>query len=196
MLDTNEPYHSPIHRLSPKIKLSALIMVSIGLCFITNLWALSISLGFILMLYFVAKIALKKLWMPLRPIAIIGCIMLLVAIGNNNWIGGVQVIIRLAILLLFSSLITLTTTTAELMDGLNSLLRVLSYVGVNHKKISLSLSLAIRFIPLMVNIFEEIRVAQRSRGLEYSFISTIVPTIIKMLKTAEDIAEAIESRSW
>ncbi|MBX9889817.1 MAG: energy-coupling factor transporter transmembrane protein EcfT [Amoebophilaceae bacterium] len=192
----NEPYHSSIHRVSPKLKLIVLVMFSIGLCFITNLWVLSISLGVIWMLYFIAKITLKKLFMPLRPIAIIACIIFLVQVGTNNWLSGLAVVFRLSILLLFSSLITLTTSTSELLDGLNSLLRVLSYVGVNPKKISLSLSLAIRFIPLMVSIFEEIRIAQRSRGLEDSFISTIIPTIIKMLKTAEDIAEAIESRGW
>jgi len=196
MLNRNEPYRSPIHRLSPKIKLAALVIVSSGLFLITNLWVLSISLGFIWILYFVAKIDPKNLLKPLCPIAIIVCMILLVHIGTNNWIIGLQVIFRLAILLLFSSLITLTTAVSELLDGLNAFLRVFSYIGVNHKKISLSLSLAIRFIPLMVSLFEEIRVAQRSRGLEHSFISTIIPTIIKMLKTAEDIAEAIESRGW
>ncbi len=83
-----------------------------------------------------------------------------------------------------------------MIDSLNEILILLSYVGINHKKISLSLSLAIRFIPVIVSIFQEISVAQRTRGLERNFIATIIPTIIKILKTAKNIAEAIESRSW
>ncbi|WP_342268326.1 energy-coupling factor transporter transmembrane component T [Candidatus Tisiphia endosymbiont of Empis tessellata] len=143
-----------------------------------------------------AKIPLQKLFIQLRQIIIILLIILLVHIFTNNWIVGVQVITRFATLLLFASLITLTTRISEMIDSLNEILILLSYVGINHKKISLSLSLAIRFIPVIVSIFQEISVAQRTRGLERNFIATIIPTIIKILKTAKNIAEAIESRSW
>ncbi|WP_341755524.1 energy-coupling factor transporter transmembrane protein EcfT [Candidatus Tisiphia endosymbiont of Ptychoptera albimana] len=195
-LDTYYQYNSPIHRLSPRIKLYSLVVFSSGLFLVSNLFLLSISLFFTFFLYFIAKIPLQKLFIQLRQIIIILLIILLVHIFTNNWIIGVQVTIRFATLLLFASLITLTTRISEMIDSLNEILILLSYVGINHKKISLSLSLAIRFIPVIVSIFQEISVAQRTRGLERNFIATIIPTIIKILKTAENIAEAIESRSW
>ncbi|MDR0296929.1 MAG: energy-coupling factor transporter transmembrane protein EcfT [Rickettsia sp.] len=195
-LDSYYQYNSPIHRLSPKIKLYSLIIFSSLLFLISNLFLLTTSLLFTFLLYFIAKVPLQKLLIQLRPIAVILLIIVLLHIFTANWIVGIQVVIRFSTLVLFASLITLTTRISEMIDSLNEILVLLSYVGVNHKKVSLSLSLAIRFIPMIVSIFQEITIAQRTRGLERNFIAILIPVIIKVLKTTENIAEAIESRSW
>ncbi len=70
-LDTYYQYNSPIHRLSPGIKLYFLVVFSSGLFLVSNLFLLSISLFFTFFLYFIAKIPLQKLFIQLRPITII-----------------------------------------------------------------------------------------------------------------------------
>lgn len=187
------PSNSPIHRLSSTVKLCCLVAFSSALFLTSNLFLLSISLLFTLFLYLIAKVPLQKLLTLLRPI----CMVLIVAlISYNSWIIGLKAVIRLGVLILFSSLITLTTRITEITDSIEKLLVLLAHTGLDHRKISLALSLTLRLIPVISRSFKEVRTAQRARGLERNFITIVIPTIIKTLKMAENIAEAIEARSW
>lgn len=184
---------SPIHRLSSTVKLCCLVTFSSALFLTSNLFLLSISLLFTLFLYIIAKVPLQKLLTQLRPI----CMVLIVAFINyNNWAVGLKAVIRFGVLILFSSLITWTTRISDITDSIEKLLVLLSHTGLDHRKISLSLSLTLRFIPVISRSFQEVRIAQRARGLDRNFITIVIPTIIKTLKMAENIAEAIEARSW
>jgi biotin transport system permease protein len=68
--------------------------------------------------------------------------------------------------------------------------------GVNPEKLSLMLSLALRFIPLLFEKFQEIREAQRARGLDRNFLALLMPLLIKTLRMANDLTEAIDSRGY
>ncbi|WP_339043948.1 energy-coupling factor transporter transmembrane protein EcfT [Cardinium endosymbiont of Tipula unca] len=184
---------SPIHRLSPTVKLCCLIIFSSALFLTSNLLVLNISLLVTLFLYLIAKVPLQKILVQLRPI----CMMLIIVlISYNSWTVGLKAAIRFGVLILFSSLITLTTRISDMTDSIEKLLVVSSHIGLDHRKISLAISLALRFIPVISSSFQEIRIAQRARGLDRNFITMVIPTIIKTLKMAENIAEAIEARSW
>lgn len=89
----------------------------------------------------------------------------------------------------------LTTRTSVMIDALESFLKPLSCIGVDPSKCSLALSLTIRFIPLIIKIFNEVRIAQNVRGLEKNLIATAIPIILNIFRMADNIAEAIEARS-
>jgi len=110
--------------------------------------------------------------------------------------SGVLVIARLAALMLMAALVTLTTRTTEMIDALEKGLFWLRYVRINPAKVSLALSLAMRFIPVLAAIVAEVREAQKARGLDRSLIAIAIPVIVRTLKMADDIAAALEARAY
>lgn len=186
---------SIIHRLSPKLKLVTLTSVSTFSFLFYNLYFYIGSLFIILFLYFLANIPLHKLKEQVRPTFYL----LLIIFGTHviwyDWLDGIKIITRFAVLILLGSLVTLTTHTSDMIDTLDSLLKPLSRLGIDTRKVSLALSLAIRFIPIIMKVFNEVRIAQSVRGLEKNLLATILPSVVKILKTADEVAEAIESRS-
>ena len=69
-------------------------------------------------------------------------------------------------------------------------------VGVNPAKVSLMLSMTLRFIPLLIGKYHEIREAQKVRGLERSITAIVVPLLVKTLRMAAELTDAIESRCY
>ena len=69
-------------------------------------------------------------------------------------------------------------------------------IGVNPAKVSLAISLALRFIPVLAAVTSEVREAQRARGLDANILAIAVPVVVRTLKMADDIAAAIEARSY
>ena len=94
------------------------------------------------------------------------------------------------------STITLTTKTSDMLASLERALHPLKPLGVNPEKVSLAISMVLRFIPVIATVASEIRDAQRARGLDRSILAMIVPLIIRTLKMADDVADAIEARSF
>lgn len=114
----------------------------------------------------------------------------------GDWIDGIKVILRLYNIILFASWVLLTTSHSEIIEGLTTLLKPLSYIGIKPAQVSLSFTLAIRFMPLIIDTFNEIKMAQKARGIDKNFTAILIPLIIKTIKMADGIAEAIEARSW
>ena len=83
-----------------------------------------------------------------------------------------------------------------LIDGIERGLPFLRPLGVNPAKVSLALSLALRFIPVLAQITQEVREAQRVRGLENSVIALAIPLFVRPLRMSDDIADAIEARGY
>ena len=93
-------------------------------------------------------------------------------------------------------LVTLTTKMSDMIDVVERVIRPLGYVGINPSKVSMMLSMVIRFIPLMMREAQEILEAQRARGLDRNAIALLVPLLIKTLKMADDLSDAIEARGY
>ena len=97
---------------------------------------------------------------------------------------------------MFASLVTLTTKTSDLLASLERAMQPLRPIGVNPEKVSLAISMVLRFIPVISTVASEIRDAQRARGLDQSIVAMVVPLIIRTLKMADDVADAIDARSF
>ncbi|MCW7760886.1 energy-coupling factor transporter transmembrane component T family protein [Photorhabdus luminescens] len=190
------PGSSFLHRVSPGLKIISLVILGTLLFVVPRIDLSVTALTGIVLLYLLAKISLKTAWMQLRPALWILVLIFIVQLLLHHWTAGVLVVVRLASLLLLASLVTLTTRSSDMIGALEKGLGWLYYLGINPGKVSLALSLTLRFIPVLGSITAEVREAQKARGLDKSIIAIAVPVIVRMLKMADDISAAIEARSY
>ncbi|MCW1875527.1 energy-coupling factor transporter transmembrane protein EcfT [Erwinia sp. INIA-01] len=190
------PGNSFIHRLPSGIKILSLALVG-TLLFVFPLLAVVLStLVVVATLYPLAGIGPKIMLLQLKPLLWVLALLFAVQWWMVDWVSGVLVVARLSALLLLAALVTLTTRTTDMIDALESGLSWLRFLRINPAKVSLALSLALRFIPVLAAITTEVREAQKARGLDRSVIAVAIPVIVRTLKMADDIAAALEARAY
>ncbi|SHK29171.1 biotin transport system permease protein [Shimia gijangensis] len=196
MLDLYSPGTSYLHRLGPGPKILTMMLGGTGLFLFDSLPIACAAFIAIAALYPVAGLTAKQAWAQIRPLLWIFAIFF----ALQWWLSGLTtaafVVIRLAALILLASLVTLTTRASDMIDSLTHALGFLRPFGANPAKIGLSISLALRFIPVLAQITQEVREAQKTRGLERSVIATALPVAIRTIKMADDISDAIEARGY
>jgi len=213
---------SVLHRLDPRVKLVATFMFIISLFIVKNF------VGYILAaLFLVTGIALSKVppKFIFRGMKTIFFLLLITMIFNlfltpgkelvSFWkititYEGIKMAVMMAIRLIFlitgSSLMTLTTTPNNLTDGLERLLRPLKVVRVPVHEISKMMSIALRFIPILMEETDKIMKAQMARGADFesgsiinrakSLVPLLVPLFISAFRRANDLAMAMEARCY
>lgn len=167
------------------------------LLFLYESLALTIAaLALTLLLYRLAGIPPRKMLAQIRPLLWIFALFF----ALQYWLSGpmlaAYVVLRLATLVLLASLVTLTTRSSDMIDAMTRALSLLKPLGVNPGKVSLAISLALRFIPVLAQITAEVREAQKARGLERSVIAVAMPVAIRTLKMADDISNSIDARGY
>ncbi|MBO9472922.1 energy-coupling factor transporter transmembrane protein EcfT [Shimia sp. R10_1] len=196
MLDLYSPGHSPLHRMRPSLKMGAL-MVGATLLMINQSLPITVAAALaILALYPLAQLTLKQAFAQVRPLLWIFVLFFAVQWYFSGLTLATYVVLRLAALILLASLVTLTTRSSDMIDTMTRALRLLRPLGVNPAKVSLAISLALRFIPVLAQIMTEVREAQKARGLERSVIAVAMPMAIRAIKMADDISDAIDSRGY
>ncbi|NDW05852.1 energy-coupling factor transporter transmembrane component T family protein [Jiella pacifica] len=186
---------SRLHRAGPGRKLLALILGGTLLLAISSLWLAALGVLMVLALYGLAGFGPRILWAQLRPIAFVLAILFLAQLWLATPAEAVLVVLRFAALVLAAGLVTLTTRTSDLVAAIERGLSPLSRLGLDVAKISLAISLAIRFIPAIGQIAGEVREAQLARGRRPSPLTLVVPVIVRLLKMADEITDAIDARS-
>ncbi|MFZ5965484.1 energy-coupling factor transporter transmembrane component T family protein [Thalassococcus sp. BH17M4-6] len=196
MFELYRPGQSFLHRLPAGAKVLALALCGTVVFLIGQLWLIAFCLLAALALYPLSRLPLATAWAQIRP-ALWILVAILIAQGLiNGWTAGAFVVARFAALLLLAGLLTLTTRVSDMIDGIERGLWMLKYLGLNPAKISLALSLALRFIPVLAQITAEVREAQKVRGLDRSIVAVAVPVVTRTLRMSDDIAEAIEARGY
>lgn len=185
---------TPVHRIAPGWKLLALVLLGTILFLFESWWVLLPIVLFVALGYRLAGLKPTHALGALRPLWWILAAIFVVQIIFADPATAFFVIIRLAVLILAATLVTLTTRTSEFVDAIHA--------GLAHApdwvpgdKIALAIAMTFRFIPRIRTQFLEIRDAQRARGLERNPVALLVPLIVRTLKDADDIARAIEARS-
>lgn len=217
------PGNSFIHRLDPRTKLM-IIFSFVCVIFFANHWT-----GYLLFtLFTIYSIALSKVSLPflLKGITPIWFFIVLTFFlhilitreGEVLWeIGsfpiyeegiqrGIEISWRLLILVVFTSLLTLTTAPMEITDALESLLSPLKRWKLPIHELALMMSISLRFIPTLMDETDRISKAQASRGVDlksgtlkdrmYASIPLLIPLFIGAFKRAEDLATAMEVRGY
>lgn len=188
--------NSALHRAAAGLKVLALMLLGTGVFLIPDWPVLVGVLVSVLLLYPVAGFGPRVLWAQIRPILWLLVLFFAVQLWLNDWQAGLVVIFRLAAIVAFAGLVTLTTKTSDMLAALERAMQPLARFGVNPEKVSLAFSMVLRFIPVIAQVGHEIRDAQRARGLDKSVLALVVPLIIRTLKTADDVADAIDARSF
>lgn len=187
---------SPIHRLPPAIKLIALFGFSLLLFAVQSPIVLAALAGMVL----AATLALcrpalmqwLKAW-PLLLTIVIVVVWTAVVTGPGP---ALVALLRLGSLSLFATVVTTTTSAGQFIETITALALPLERIGIgNARDIGLAIGLVIRFVPDMHARYGAIVDAHRARGLKPSVRTIIAPMLIGTLKSADDIADAIDARS-
>lgn len=189
------PGHSPLHRAAPGVKLLTLLAAGIGVFLVRDSAALLLLLAGVLGLYALAGLGARTVWAQLKPSLALLLFFLAVQGLTAGWAAGAVTALRFGVMILLASLLTLTTRTSDLLAALERALRPLARVGVDPERVSLALSLTLRFIPVIAQVVQDVQEAQRARGLERNLVALAVPVIVRTLKMADDVADAIDARS-
>lgn len=214
---------SVIHKLDPRVKLFWTLMYIIGLFVAGNLAGYIISTTFLVVAIVLSRVPFKRLLGGLKSIMFVlifsGMFTLFFTTGEHvigEWwiftlsVEGIfkagEMVYRLMLLLVGSSIMTLTTTPTDIADGLEKAFSPLNYIKVPVHEISMMISIAFRFIPILMEETDKIMKAQKARGADFEtggiikkakgMIPLLVPLLISAIKRAMDLANAMEARCY
>lgn len=217
------PADSILHKLDPRVKLMATFAVIILLFVANDFWGYLFSGVCVFGVMLLSKIPLKFIFKGLRSIIFI---ILFTVVFNIFFVHGETTLIefwfiqitlegiytslrlasRLVMLVLVSSILTLTTSPLQLTDGIEYGLKPLKKIGVPSHEIAMMMTIALRFIPTLMEEVDKISKAQMARGAEFdtgsiidkakAMIPLLVPLFISAFTRAEELAMAMESRCY
>ena len=216
------PADSVIHKLDPRVKLFGTLIYIISLFVFKGLPAFILAAIFLVVLIKLSKVPFSYMVKGLKTIVLI---MLFAAVFNlfltpgtklvSFWIFtityeglkyAVVMMVRLIFLIIGTSLMTLTTTPNELTDGLEKALSPLKYIKVPVHEIAMMMSIALRFIPILIEETDKIMKAQMARGADFehgnliqkakNMVPLLVPLFVSAFRRANDLAMAMEARCY
>ena len=217
------PGNSFVHKLDArtKIVLTLLFLIFIFVC--KNFYSLGLLCGFAVTVYLLSRLSPKlalKSFKPLLPIILLTTILQLYYTQNGNVIfswkfisitdSGVYMAIFIAVrifaLLLMSSLLTYTTSPTDLTDAIEKLMSPLRVFKVDIHTFAMMMTIALRFIPTLIDEIDRIMSAQKSRGAEFengnllkrvkALFPIFIPLFISAFKRAIELADAMSCRCY
>lgn len=189
------PGNTVLHRAHPTVKFVALVVFIIfATAWPVEPWQSMSVLIAALALYPAAGVPPGVAWRQLVPL-----LPILLFLGAFSWwqngaARALTMLISLLATIAAANLLTLTTTVEELLDALDTSLRPLSRLGVRTDLISLTIALTIRLIPLMLATANEVLDARKARGTGFSFAAFGIPLVIRSVRRAKMIGEALMAR--
>lgn len=217
-------YHedSPIHRLDPRNKIVGSLIFMLSLFLFNNFICYAIAALFLFVVIMLSKVPVKFIFKGMKSIFFLmmltvvynlflttGDVLVkfwIFSITKQGIIAAVYMLIRLTLLITGSSVMTLTTTPSRLTDGLESLMKPLKIFRVPVHEIAMMMSIALRFIPILMEEMDKIMKAQMARGADFesknivkrvkSLIPLLVPLFISAFRRANDLALAMEARCY
>lgn len=213
---------SVIHRLDPRVKLVTTIVYIISLFIVDSLIGYAIAAAFLGLVIKISKVPFRFIVRGMKAIIFL----LLIAVVFNLFLTpgepvvsfwklkitkeGIRLAlfmgIRLCLLIMGSSVMTLTTTPNNLTDGMEKLMKPLKIFKVPVHEIAMMMSIALRFIPILLEETDKIMKAQIARGADFesgnlvkkakSLVPLLVPLFISAFRRANDLAMAMEARCY
>lgn len=183
-------------RIPAGVKFAVLFAAGIGLYLINSPRLLGCALAITVLGLLQTKEPVRRLLRPVAGLVIIIGVVVIMTGLSTNWRAGMISGLRLTTLCLLAYVITLSTRFAETLQLFERVLAPTARIGLNPARISLALSLTVRFIPQLRRTYDQIREAQYARGLANRPVAMLVPMIIRTLQSAEQISEAIDARAY
>ncbi len=213
---------SVIHKLDPRIKLAGTLIYIISLFIVDNIWGYLCAALFLFAIVRLSKVPFKFMVKGMRAILFL----LLITLVFNLFLTpgetliqfwklkitieglrmAVRMAVRLTLLIIGSSIMTLTTTPNNLTDGMERALRPLKIFRLPVHEIAMIMSIALRFIPILLEETDKIMKAQIARGADFetgnifkrakAMVPLLVPLFISAFRRANDLAMAMEARCY
>ncbi|MDE6621669.1 MAG: energy-coupling factor transporter transmembrane protein EcfT [Lachnospiraceae bacterium] len=213
---------SVIHRLDPRVKLGTTVLFIISLFVFDGIWGYAVAALFLALVIKLSKVPFRFMIKGMRSIVFLLSITVIFnlfltpgeplvqiwkfGITKEGLRLAVLLAIRLGFLIIGSSVMTLTTTPNQLTDGLEKMLKPLNRIKVPVHEIAMMMSIALRFIPILMEETDKIMKAQLARCADFesgnlirkakSLVPLLVPLFISAFRRANDLAMAMEARCY
>lgn len=216
------PGNSIVHKLDPRMKIILIFLLIVSIFICKNIAGLGAIILFSVILVLISKIPFKTVLKSIKPLVVI---ILLTAVLNIFYGKGdalvqlgklkitadgietaVFMAVRIITLVVISSLLTYTTSPTELTDALERLLKPLKLIKIDVHSIAMTMTIALRFIPTLIEEIEKIMSAQKSRGADLesgslihrakALIPVLIPLFVSAFRRAGELAYAMECRCY
>mgnify|MGYP002511054671 CR=1 FL=1 len=217
------PLNSCIHRLDPRTKIIALILMMVAI-FIPAGWLGYLLIGIaVLFLTMLAKLKFSFLWRSMKPMLFMLFFLLIInvivihegtvlftigsfSVYSEALFQTLYIVVRLMLMIMLTTVLTATTKPLDLTLGIEDLLSPFKVIHVPAHEIAMMISIALRFIPTLIEETQRIMKAQASRGVDMeegsfkeklmAILSLIVPLFVSAFQHADDLANAMEARGY
>lgn len=218
------PGDSFVHKLDARVKILISLIYIIDLFIVDNFKGYIFIIAFAMLSIIISKVPFVYIYKGLKPILILvlitAALNVLMTSGNNpplyHWkfitiykeglILAAFMVLRLVFLIIGTSLLTLTTSPIELTDGIEKLLNPLKKIGIPAHELAMMMTIALRFIPTLMDETDKIMKAQMARGADFesgnllqrakNLIPILVPLFISSFRRADELAMAMEARCY
>ncbi len=217
------PVDSPVHRLDPRTKIILTVLFIVAVFMARELYLYLFILGYLALAVALGKLPARMILRSLKPMRILlaftfvlnlffgsGSTVLLrlgpVTIWREGLMNAVHFSLRLVFLVMGSSILTLTTSPVTLTDGLETLASPLKKIGFPAHEMAMMMTIALRFIPTLVEEADKIMKAQTARGADFesgnlmararAMVPLLVPLFVSAFRRAGDLAMAMEARCY
>jgi len=195
MIGLYQPGDSLLHRLPAGAKLLLLLAAIVAVTVVVRApLAVAIAAAVVAGLFAVAGIGWRVALAQLRPVVWMLAVVAVFQVLLTSPERAVVVCGALLLSVALAALVTLTTRVSDMLDAVTHGLGPLRRFGVDPERIGLLLALAIRCVPLLTGIVHEVAEARRARGLEWSMTALVTPTLVRALRTADAMGEALAAR--
>ena len=186
------PGHTWLHRMGAALKFVLLVAFIIAVTALpTQPWHSLAALGFVLVLYVWARIPARVAWRQLVPLLPVLLFLGVFMVWQNGVQSALTLLIGLLATIAAANLLTLTTPVEELLAALD---RALAPFGRTGELVSLTIALTIRLIPLTLATANEVLEARKARGVGFSFTAFGIPLVIRSVRRAKMMGEALMAR--
>ncbi len=217
------PGNSLLHRLDPRVKLLVTFVYIIAIFIPKNWVGLAVAVLFLFVCVALSRLPVRlitKTFKPIIPLILLTSVLNVFYLDSGNvwWDVGffkltdhgvytaIFIAIRILCLIAGSSLLTYTTTPTALTDGLERLLSPLRHLRVPVHELSMMMTIALRFIPSLIEETDKIMAAQKARGADMesggmmqrirAFLPVLIPLFVSSFRRAYDLATAMECRCY
>ena len=217
------PGKSPVHKLDARFKLILTVAFIVMLFMAKNMWGLLIGAGFTLLSFLLSRIPLSLMWKSIKPIiplvfftALLNLFFVktgepvfewkFITITDEGYRTAIFMVSRIVFLIVGSSLLTYTTSPIDLTDAIERLLSPLKIFKVPVHELAMMMTIALRFIPTLLEETDKIMNAQKARGSELDtgsfrdkvkgMVPIFIPLFVSSFRRAEELATAMECRCY
>ena len=190
------PGRSLLHRTPAGVKLAGVFLFAIAVALLPAWWPCVPAFGLVLVAYLVTGVPVAGLLRQVRPLAPIVLAVSVFHILVTGWRTAADVVITLLTVVLAAGLVSLTTRMTELAEVLVRLLTPFQRFGVRPERVALVIALSLRSVTVVLSLAAEVRDAQRARGRPASARAFAVPLLVRSLRHAEQMGDALAARGF